>query len=151
MLQGFAQACKSPISRPVSFLCLALRCTVLCSQWCQSGVNSYRHWRWTLRSAHVVALPVSSRTPQAAMHSAPTVCVPLIAVASGGPASARIAAELGDAIFVTEPRTDITDAYAEAGGNGPRYAEVPLSWAPDEEEGRLRNARDGNARLPKEQ
>ena len=53
---------------------------------------------------------------------------------SGGPASARIAAELGDAIFVTEPRTDIAEAYAEAGGDGPRYAEVPLSWAPDEAE-----------------
>ena len=56
------------------------------------------------------------------------------AVASGGPASARIAAELGDAILVTEPRTDITDAYVQAGGDGPRYAEVPLSWATDEAE-----------------
>src|SRR5919112_4534996 len=55
---------------------------------------------------------------------------PLIAMASGGPASARIAAELGDAIFVTEPRTDIVDAYAEAGGGGPKDAEIPLSWAP---------------------
>src|ERR671911_1280510 len=56
------------------------------------------------------------------------------AVASGGPASARIAAELGDAILVTKPRTDITDAYVQAGGDGPRYAEVPLSWATDEAE-----------------
>jgi hypothetical protein len=38
-LQGFARVCKSPISKPVSFLCLALCCTVLRSQWCQSGVN----------------------------------------------------------------------------------------------------------------
>ena len=66
---------------------------------------------------------------------------PLIAVASGGPASARIAAELGDAIFVTEPRTDITDAYTGAGGDGPRYAEIPLSWAPDEAEA-ARSARE---------
>ena len=41
---------------------------------------------------------------------------------------------MGDAVFVTEPRTDITQAYAEAGGNGARYAEIPLSWAPDEAE-----------------
>lgn len=43
-------------------------------------------------------------------------------------------AELGDAVFVTKPRTDITAACAAAGGDGPRYAEVPLSWAPDEAE-----------------
>jgi G6PDH family F420-dependent oxidoreductase len=53
----------------------------------------------------------------------------------------RIAAELGDAIFVPEPRTDITNAYAEAGGDGPRYAEVPLSWAPEEAEA-ARSARE---------
>ena len=36
---GVAQACKSRISKPVSFLCLAPCCTVLRSRWCQSGVN----------------------------------------------------------------------------------------------------------------
>ena len=38
-MQGFAQACKSPINRPLSFLCLALCCTVLRSRWYQSGIN----------------------------------------------------------------------------------------------------------------
>jgi hypothetical protein len=38
-LQGFAQGCKSRISKPVSVLCLAPCCTVLRSRWCQSGVN----------------------------------------------------------------------------------------------------------------
>jgi hypothetical protein len=38
-LQGFAEACKTRISRLVSFLWLALCCTVLRSRWCQSGVN----------------------------------------------------------------------------------------------------------------
>ncbi len=36
---GVAQGCKSPISRPVSLLRLAACCTVLHSQWCQSGVT----------------------------------------------------------------------------------------------------------------
>ena len=83
------------------------------------GYHSYDGRYITLEDARVFDLP---ETP------------PRIAVASGGPASARIAAELGDAIFVTEPRTDITEAYAGAGGDGPRYAEVPLSYAPDEAE-----------------
>ncbi len=38
-LQGFAQACKSRISRQFSFLRFALRCTVLRSRWYQSGIN----------------------------------------------------------------------------------------------------------------
>jgi hypothetical protein len=38
-LQGFAEACKSPISRRFSLLWLAACCTVLRSRWCQSGVK----------------------------------------------------------------------------------------------------------------
>ena len=48
------------------------------------------------------------------------------------PALRAIAAELGDGIFATEPKPDIVEAYAEAGGSGPKYSEVPLAWAPDE-------------------
>jgi hypothetical protein len=40
-LQGFAQECKSRISRPVSFLCIAVRCTVLRSRWYQSGIKPH--------------------------------------------------------------------------------------------------------------
>ena len=39
VLQGFAEGCKWRISKPCSFLCLALCCTVLRSRWCQSGVR----------------------------------------------------------------------------------------------------------------
>ncbi|GAA1650278.1 LLM class F420-dependent oxidoreductase [Kribbella alba] len=61
--------------------------------------------------------------------------LPRIAVAAGGPAAARIAGELGDALFATEPRDDLVTAYKSAGGTGPRYAEVPLAWARSEEDG----------------
>jgi G6PDH family F420-dependent oxidoreductase len=59
--------------------------------------------------------------------------LPRIAVAAGGPSAARIAGELGDALFATEPREDLISAYRSAGGTGPRYAEVPLAWAPTED------------------
>jgi hypothetical protein len=39
VLQGFAQPCKSTISKGFSFLCLALCCTVLRSRWYQSGIR----------------------------------------------------------------------------------------------------------------
>lgn len=81
------------------------------------GYHSYEGKHLKLEDARVFDLP---QTP------------PRIAVATGGPSSARIAAELGDAIFATEPKPELTAAYAEAGGSGPKYAEVPLSYDPDE-------------------
>ena len=39
VLQRLARSCKHRISKLVSFLCLVLRCTVLRSRWCQSGVR----------------------------------------------------------------------------------------------------------------
>ena len=58
---------------------------------------------------------------------------PPIAVAAGGPAAARLAGELGDALFATEPRRDLVEAFKEAGGSGPAYGEVPLAWARDDD------------------
>ncbi|WP_327293979.1 MULTISPECIES: TIGR03557 family F420-dependent LLM class oxidoreductase [unclassified Streptomyces] len=55
--------------------------------------------------------------------------LPDIAVAAAGPAAARIAAELGDGLFATEPARETVEAYRRAGGGGPRYAEVPMAWA----------------------
>ncbi|CUU59831.1 F420-dependent oxidoreductase, G6PDH family [Parafrankia irregularis] len=57
---------------------------------------------------------------------------PEIAVAASGSPSARLAAECGDALFATEPKATIVEAYVAAGGAGPRYAEVPLAYASDE-------------------
>ena len=84
------------------------------------GYHSYDGKHLRLEDARVFDLP---DTP------------PRIAVAAGGPAAARIAGELGDALFVTEPREELLTTYREAGGQGPGYAEVPLAWAPTEEQG----------------
>jgi G6PDH family F420-dependent oxidoreductase len=58
--------------------------------------------------------------------------LPVIAVAAGGPDAAELAAELGDGLFATEPRADLVEKFTASGGKGPRYAEAPLAWAPDE-------------------
>ncbi|WP_431969665.1 TIGR03557 family F420-dependent LLM class oxidoreductase [Nocardia sp. bgisy134] len=60
---------------------------------------------------------------------------PRIAVAAGGSSSAKLAAELGDGLFATTADPGIVRHYRENGGTGPRYAEVPLAWAPDEHTG----------------
>jgi G6PDH family F420-dependent oxidoreductase len=82
------------------------------------GYHSYRGAHLTLEDARVFDLP---DTP------------PLVAVAAGGPRSAELAARHGDALFATEPKPELIDAYQEHGGRGPKYAEVPLAWAKDED------------------
>jgi G6PDH family F420-dependent oxidoreductase len=82
------------------------------------GYHSYEGKHLRLEDARVFDLPDE---------------LPPIAVAAGGPAAARIAGELGDALVVTEPREDLIAAYESAGGTGRRYAEVPLAWAPSED------------------
>jgi G6PDH family F420-dependent oxidoreductase len=56
---------------------------------------------------------------------------PVIAVAAGGSDAARLAAELGDGLFATDPDAELVATYRDAGGHGPRYAEVPLAYAAD--------------------
>ena len=51
--------------------------------------------------------------------------LPPIAVAIGGPQAARIAAELGDGIFTTDPDPDLVQAYADAGGIRPQVHRGP--------------------------
>ena len=58
---------------------------------------------------------------------------PLVAVAAGGVEAARLAARKGDALVATEARADLVEAFREAGGAGPLYAEVALCWAQREE------------------
>ncbi|WP_329043416.1 TIGR03557 family F420-dependent LLM class oxidoreductase [Streptomyces sp. NBC_00178] len=84
----------------------------------RGGYRSYDGKHLRLSDARVFDLPDS---------------LPLIAVAAGGERAAVLAAELGDGLFATEDRPELVDEYRAAGGTGPRYAEVPVAWAPEEE------------------
>ncbi|MGW7290795.1 TIGR03557 family F420-dependent LLM class oxidoreductase [Streptomyces xiamenensis] len=83
----------------------------------RGGYRSYEGRYLRLEDARVFDLPSSP---------------PVLAVAAGGEDAARMAGELGDGLFATEPRGELVRAYRDAGGDGPRYAEVPMAWAPDE-------------------
>lgn len=52
---------------------------------------------------------------------------PHIIVAVGGKKAATVAAEFGDGIFSSEPRPELPEFFAQAGGTGPKFAEVPLA------------------------
>lgn len=82
----------------------------------QGGYQSYRGEYLDLEDARVFDLPDE---------------LPVMAVAAGGPSAAKLAAELGDGLFGTEPKAKLLDAYRSAGGNGPTYGEVGLAWAED--------------------
>jgi G6PDH family F420-dependent oxidoreductase len=84
----------------------------------QGGYRSYEGKYLQLEDARVFDLPDE---------------LPVIAVAASGPVSARIAAELGDGLFATEPDPDLVTGWRKLGGSGPAYAEMPLAWAPDED------------------
>ena len=68
-LQGLAGTCKSPISKPDSFLWLALHCTVLRSRWYQIGIRTSDSYSLTVGSmarprdlrSHNPPTPVSRR------------------------------------------------------------------------------------------
>jgi len=81
----------------------------------EGGYHSYDGEYLTLEDARVFDLP---ETP------------PRVVVAAGGANAAAVAAELADGIFATEPLPELTRAYRDAGGDGPAYCEVPLSWHP---------------------
>ncbi|MGW0176363.1 TIGR03557 family F420-dependent LLM class oxidoreductase [Rhodococcus sp. NPDC003322] len=82
------------------------------------GYHSYRGTHLQLEDARVFDLPAEA---------------PPVVIAAGGAAAARLAAEHGDGLFATEASEDLVRDYTGAGGAGPRYAEVSLSWAPSEE------------------
>jgi G6PDH family F420-dependent oxidoreductase len=84
----------------------------------EGGYRSYEGKYLQLEDARVFDLPDE---------------LPPIAVAASGPESAKIAADLGDGLFATEPDGDLVSTWQQLGGHGPVYGEMPLAWAEDED------------------
>jgi G6PDH family F420-dependent oxidoreductase len=65
----------------------------------------------------------------------PTEAPPVIA--SGfGPKAVELAARIGDGYWGVAPDADALDRYRDAGGTGPRYAQLHVCWAEDPAEAR---------------
>ncbi|WP_028050668.1 TIGR03557 family F420-dependent LLM class oxidoreductase [Cellulomonas sp. URHD0024] len=79
----------------------------------QGGYRSYEGAHLQIDDARIFDLP----------ERLPDICV-----AVSGSASLRIANELGDGLFAIEPKAELVAGFT---GAGPRYAEIPLAWAPD--------------------
>ena len=61
---------------------------------------------------------------------------PPIHIAGSGPRMAGLAGRIGDGFIGTGPNQPVVDAYREAGGDGPRFGQVTVCWAPTEAEAR---------------
>jgi G6PDH family F420-dependent oxidoreductase len=61
----------------------------------------------------------------------PATRIPVV-VSAFGPTAVDLAARIGDGYWGTSPERELVDRYREAGGSGPRYAQVDVCWAADE-------------------
>jgi coenzyme F420-dependent glucose-6-phosphate dehydrogenase len=84
------------------------------------GYQTYRGDYFTVEQARLYTLPDEP---------------PPIAVAAVKPLAADVAGHSGDALISVAPDPGIVETYRNAGGEGPRYAQVTLCWAATEEEG----------------
>ena len=71
----------------------------------------------------------------AKLFDAPDAPVPII-VSGFGPESAELAGRIGDGYWGHSPEPELMQAFEKAGGDGPRYAQLNLCWAPTVEQAR---------------
>lgn len=83
----------------------------------QGGYQSHRGKHYRLENARLYTLPEEP---------------PAIAVAAGGPAAAKLAAEKGDALISTAPDAELIKAYVDAGGKGEKYGQLTVCFDKDE-------------------
>jgi G6PDH family F420-dependent oxidoreductase len=85
----------------------------------QGGYQSFDGNFYTVENARIYTLPDE---------------LPPIIVAASGPSAATLAAEAGDGLWTVSPDAELVDTYAQAGGSGPKYGQVTVCWAADEDE-----------------
>jgi coenzyme F420-dependent glucose-6-phosphate dehydrogenase len=85
----------------------------------QGDYQTHRGKHYTVEEARLYTLPDEP---------------PPIAVAASKPLAAELAGRGGDALISVAPDAEIVAGYREAGGEGPRYGQVTVCWAENEEE-----------------
>ena len=60
--------------------------------------------------------------------------LPSIVIAAGGPRSAEVAGRIGDGLWLSSVDEATIDAYRQAGGDGPVYAQLGVCWGPSKDE-----------------
>jgi coenzyme F420-dependent glucose-6-phosphate dehydrogenase len=105
---------------PVRQEMLAEAVDVIRQLW-EGGDQSFDGQYYTVENARIYTLPDEP---------------PPIVLAAGGPSAAELAAQVADGIWAIAPKGELLDTYRQAGGTGPRYGQVKLCWAADEDQAR---------------
>jgi G6PDH family F420-dependent oxidoreductase len=66
----------------------------------------------------------------------PPETAPPIIVSGFGPEAVELAGRIGDGFWGHSPEREILEQFEHSGGTGPRYAQVNVCWASDEQEAR---------------
>ena len=90
---------------------------VIRSLW-EGGITSHHGRHYTVENARVYDLP-DPRPP--------------IVVAAGGPRSARLAARIGDGLWLSSVDGDTIAAWRDAGGSGSVWAQIGVCWGESEQ------------------
>lgn len=84
----------------------------------EGGYQSFDGAYYTVENARIYTLPEEP---------------PPIIVAAAGPSAATLAGAVGDGLWTVAPKAELIEKFAEAGGAGPKYGQVTVCWAPDED------------------
>jgi len=85
----------------------------------EGGYQSFDGQFYTVENARIYTLPEEP---------------PGIILAAGGPVAAELAGEVADGIWTAAPKSELIEKFEEAGGSGPRYGQVAMCWAANEDE-----------------
>jgi coenzyme F420-dependent glucose-6-phosphate dehydrogenase len=83
----------------------------------QGGNQSHEGKHYRVENARIYTLPDP---------------LPPIVVAAAGEKAAQLAGRAGDGLMSTAPDPDVIRTWTEAGGSGPKYAQVTVLWHEDE-------------------
>ena len=105
---------------PVRQEMLAEALAVIRQLW-EGGYQSFEGTYYTVENARLYTLPDEP---------------PPIVMAAGGPSAAELAGQVADGLWSVAPDKDLIDKFRHAGGSGPRYGQINVCWAADEDEAR---------------
>jgi coenzyme F420-dependent glucose-6-phosphate dehydrogenase len=103
---------------PVRQDMLAEAIAVIRQLW-EGGYQSFDGTYYTVENARIYTLPEEP---------------PGIILAAAGPAAATLAGEVADGLWTVSPEAELIEKFTEAGGSGPRYGQVTVCWAANEDE-----------------
>jgi coenzyme F420-dependent glucose-6-phosphate dehydrogenase len=84
----------------------------------EGGYQSFDGAYYTVENARIYTLPDEP---------------PPIVMAAAGPKAAELAGSVADGLWAVAPNGELVDTFRQAGGEGPRYGQVTVCWAPDED------------------